>query len=56
MANVIIKSEERKQQEAAVLRSFGASMSDKQAYEHAACIAARTVEAAKEMNRIEGKR
>lgn len=56
MANVIIKSEERKAQEAAVMRSFGASASDKQAREYAACITARTNEAAQKLQRMEERK
>lgn len=56
MANIIIKSDTRKAQEAAVLRSFGASKTDKQACEYAACVAARTNEAAKELKRMEGNK
>ena len=56
MANVIIKSDERKAQETAVMRSFGASDSDKQAREYAACVAARTNEATNELKRMEGNK
>lgn len=58
MANVIIKSEERRQHEAYVLNSFkknGCSVSsgDREAAE---CIAARSNEAYKDLRRMEEKR
>lgn len=56
MANVIIKSEERKSAEAFVARSFGANMESKEAREHVECIAARTRQAHDELKRMEDKR
>lgn len=58
MANVIIKSDERRAHEAYVLKAFGkggcnVTRSD---YEAAECIAARTREAHKELKRMEEKR
>lgn len=56
MANVIIKSDERKEHEAFVLQSFrkdGSSAADREASE---CIAARTREAYSTMKRMEEKR
>ena len=58
MANVIIKSEERRQHEAYVLDSFkkkgcSVSRSDREAAE---CIAARSHEAYKNLKKMEGKR
>ncbi len=48
MANVQIKSEERRQQEAAVLRSYGVSGRTPEQREAAAVIVARSQEAMKE--------
>lgn len=58
MANIIIKSEERRQHEAYVLDSFkkngcNASSGDREAAE---CIAARSREAYENLKRMEGKR
>ncbi len=60
MANVIIKSDDRRAQEAYVLNSFGkghggagVSSRDRDAAE---CIAARQNEAYKELRKMEGKR
>jgi hypothetical protein len=58
MANVIIKSEERRAHEAYVLKAFGkggcnVTRSD---HEAAECIAARTREAQRELKRMEEKR
>lgn len=58
MANVIVKSEERKQHEAYVLESFkknGGNVS-RQDREAAECIAARTTEAYQNLKKMEGKR
>lgn len=56
MANIIIKSEERKQAEAYVSRSFGANVRNAADREHVECIAARTDEAYKNLKRMEGNR
>lgn len=56
MANVIIKSDERRAQEERVLQSFGANRADSAAREAAAVIAARSQEAYNEMRRMEDKR
>lgn len=58
MANVIIKSEERKQHEAYVLNSFGKNRGNvsRQDREAAECIAARTQEAYQNLKKMEGKR
>ena len=53
MANIIIKSEERKQAEAYVSRSFGANLRSAADREHVECIAARTDEAYKKLKRME---
>lgn len=58
MANVIIKSEERRQHEARVLHSFNengrtASRSEREAAE---CVAARSHEAMQNLRKMEGKR
>lgn len=56
MANIIIKSEDRKQREAFVARSFGANMQSKEQREHVECITARTKEAHDELRRMEERR
>lgn len=56
MANIIIKSEDRKQREAFVARSFGANTQSKEQSEHVECIAARTKEAHYELKRMEDRR
>lgn len=56
MANIIIKSEDRKQREAFVARSFGANTQSKEQREHVECIAARTKEAHDELKRMEDLR
>jgi hypothetical protein len=53
MANIIIKSEDRKQREAFVARSFGANTQSKEQREHVECIAARTKQAHDELKRME---
>lgn len=53
MANIIIKSEDRKSREAFVARSFGANMQSKEHREHVECIAARTKQAHDELKRME---
>lgn len=57
-ANVIIKSEERRQQEAYVLEQFGkgGGNASREAREAAECINARTQEAYKELCKMEGIR
>lgn len=55
MANVIIKSEERKAHEERVMRSFGANPADKGAREAAELVAARSREAYGELQRMEDK-
>lgn len=56
MANVIIKSGERKAHEAAVMRSFGVNPSDRGAREAAELVAARSREAYGELKRMEERR
>ncbi len=56
MANIIIKSEDRRKREAFVARSFGANMQSKEHREHVECIAARTQQAHSELKRMEGHR
>lgn len=55
MANIIIKSEERRAQESYVLKSFGkgsnAGSADREAAE---CVAARTQEAYGQLKKMEG--
>jgi len=56
MANVIIKSDERRACEERVMQSFGVNRADGAAREAAAVIAARSQEAYKEMRRMEDRR
>jgi len=56
MANVIIKSEERKAYENRVLQSFGGDPNDKSSREAAECIAARSDEAYQTMKKQEERR
>lgn len=56
MANVIIKSEERRAYENKVMRSFGVNPANKGAREAAEIVAARSHEAYKELKRMEDKR
>ena len=56
MANIIIKSEERKADEARVMRSFGVNTADRGAREAAELVAARSREAYNEMKRMEENR
>lgn len=56
MANVIIKSEERKAHEEKVMRSFGVNPADRGAREAAELVAARSREAYGELRRMEDKR
>lgn len=55
MANIIIKSEERKNHEERVRRSFGVNPADKGAVEAAELVAARSREAYSELRRMEDK-
>lgn len=55
MANVIIKSEERRAYENKVMRSFGVNPANKGAREAAEVVAARSREAYKELKRMEDK-
>lgn len=56
MANLIIKSEERKAYEEKVMRSFDVSSADRGAREAAGIIAARSCEAYRELRRMEDER
>lgn len=56
MANIIIKSEERRNHEERVMRSFGVNPADKSAREAAEVIAARSNEAYGELRRMEDRR
>lgn len=56
MANVIIKSEERRAYENKVMRSFGVNPANKGAREAAEIVAARSHEVYKELKRMEDKR
>lgn len=56
MANISIKSEERKADEARVMRSFGVNPADRGAREAAELVAARSREAYNEMKRMEENR
>lgn len=56
MANVIIKSEERKTHEETVMRSFGVNPADRGAREAAELVAARSREAYSELKRMEERR
>lgn len=53
MPNVIIKSEERKAHEVAVMRSFGVNPADRGAREAAELVAARSREAYGDLKRME---
>lgn len=55
MANVIIKSEERKAHEEKVMRSFGVNPASREQREAAEIIAARSREAYGELKRMEDK-
>ena len=55
MANVIIKSEERRAHEESVMRSFGVNPADRGAREAAEIVAARSREAYSELKRMEDK-
>lgn len=56
MANVIIKTDERRKSEAYVLEKFGHSSgtTDRATREHAECIAAKTREAYEKLKKMEG--
>lgn len=56
MANVIIKSEERRAYEKSVMRSFGVNPADRGAREAAEVVAARSREAYSELKRMEDRR
>lgn len=56
MANVIIKSEERKAHEEKVMRSFGVNPADRGMREAAEIVAARSREAYSELRRMEDNR
>lgn len=56
MANIIIKSEERKTHEETVMRSFGVNPKDRGAREAAELVAARSREAYSELKRMEERR
>lgn len=55
MANIIIKSDERKAHENRILKSYGADYSDKTAREAAEIVAARSNEAYASMKKMEEK-
>lgn len=54
--NVIIKSDETRRRENAVLREYGQNPNSKEARECAECVVARTDEAVKALRKMEGKR
>lgn len=56
MANIIIKSEDRKTREAFVARSFGANIQSKEHREHVETITARTKEAHETLKRMEERK
>jgi len=56
MANLIIKSDERRAYENRVMRSFGANPASREQREAAEVVAARSCEAYRELKRMEGKR
>ncbi len=56
MANVILKTEERRAYEDRVMRSFSADPKNKEQHEAVEIIAARSKEAYNEMKRMEEKR
>lgn len=56
MANVIIKSRERRDYEKSVMRSFGVNPNDRGAREAAEVVAARSREAYSELRRMEERR
>ena len=55
MANVIIKSDERKAHEERVMRSFGVNPADRGGREAAEVVAARSREAYSELKRMEDR-
>lgn len=54
MANIIIKTDERKRQEDFVRKSFGVSQNDSSSKEAVECIAARSREAYAKLREMEG--
>lgn len=56
MANVIVKSDERRAFEAKVMRDFGVNPADSARREAAEAVAARSREAYQELKRMEEKR
>lgn len=56
MANIIIKSEERRNHEERIIRSFGVNPADRSAREAAEVIAARSNEVYGELRRMEDRR
>lgn len=56
MANVIIKSDERRAFEQRVAQSFGVNPGNREQMEHAEVIAARSHEAYSELKRMEDRR
>lgn len=56
MANVIIKTDERRAYERMVARSFGANPENREQMEHAEVIAARSHEAYESLRRMEDRR
>lgn len=56
MANIIIKSEDRKACEERIMRSYGADSSDRSARDAAEVVAARSNEAYQNMKKMEGNK
>lgn len=56
MANIIIKSEDRKACEERIMRSYGADPSDRSARDAAEVVAARSNEAYQNMKKMEGNK
>lgn len=56
MANVIIKSDGRRRQEASVARSYGVNPNNREAMEHVSCIAAKSKEAVEYGRQIGGRK
>jgi hypothetical protein len=54
--NVIVKSDETRRRENAVLREYGRNSSSKEARELAACVVARTDEAVKQLRKMEERK
>lgn len=55
-ANIIIKSQDRKEHEAYVRQSYGVNTNDKSACEAAEIVAARSREAVEQLNKMGGNR